>query len=133
MRLSTLISCLVLSLAACGEPAEEQTAQMTNPPAPPADTYSCDQRTAATPQPYCQQYEGLEMQHALEIYRGVCSGTWIVGGCPHADSLGGCRSAPDLGITITNWFYTDAARGYTSSAVVMAGCAQGKPGTFVAP
>ena len=119
MKRFLLAPCLMLGVAGCGDGA---------------NTYSCDERQSSVPQKYCQEYLGLSSPALIDPYKASCGGAWSAGVCPYTGVLGGCRAAPAMGLTITNWFYADPARGLSTSADVMTLCSQGSsPGTFIAP
>jgi hypothetical protein len=92
-------------------------------------TGSCDQRTAAAPQNYCQEYEATQ-QAVIDAYKGACAApaTWLDAACPRTGSLGGCRTYDaGLKLTTTNWFFVGGA--YNTPADVMSLCGSG----YVAP
>jgi hypothetical protein len=125
----TLVVILAIALAGCGDDDGGSNNQ-NNDNGNQTPIYGCDVRTAATPQGYCQELEGLDSPALLDPYQSGCTGDWIVGACPRTDSLGGCRGEPTMGITITNWFYPFAG-GYQTVADVQAVCVS--PDTYLAP
>jgi hypothetical protein len=93
----------------------------------PDNAGSCDQRNASwDPQPYCQDYQGEA--DIVENEERSCNGDWADALCPHAQSLGGCRSG-DSPIAITTWFYSGGP--YATADTVKSSCTGG--GVYVAP
>jgi len=61
--------------------------------------------------------------------KAIPNSTYLADGCPRAGALGGCDQSEPAN-PITDWYYPDAAKGFTTAAQVMTECA-GK--AFVAP
>jgi hypothetical protein len=72
---------------------------------------SCDTQSVNSA---CIDYSGPAA--IIAEYKSACSGgTWRDGGCPHANSVGGCRASDTtLKLTYTTWQYppqtTDAVK-----------------------